>query len=1006
MSEFILTLQNECIDIACITETHFTSDLFEAEVTIPGYNIFRQDRNFKLDRTVGNCNVSCGGGSIIYVRNNINVDKITSIQSGFDSVAILMECNIGKVLLSCIYRSPSLSFEQDMKLLNYLGNLIKLDDSIEKVFIGDFNLSNVSWISGTVKGCADSVNKSLQIQHQYLNTVHSAGLTWLLTDQVTRRRSVGDEVQESLLDQVLCTEDALIRDFSIGPPLGRSDHVSIIVELNMFGDGSHCTNETEKHNWSKITDKEIIKLAHDIDWSYSNNVKFLSVEDMWNEFHSKLCLVTDRVPHCPTVSHDPNGNSKCKLPWSNSALKRSLKAKNKAWALFDSQPSRFNFSLALERQEIFENLECKAKVKFERKLTQDLKNNSKGFYSYIRNGRKVKSVVTNLEKNDGTQTKSDKDTAECFSDAFSSVFVNEPYGPLPEECYSPKVDNYEECGPLDISEQDVYYQLKKLNIYKSMGPDDIHPKLIKCLADNPLFVASLTMLYKKCIEGFAVPKMWKTANVIALHKKDSKKQALNYRPVSLTCILCKVYEQFIRNHVLNYVESRIISNQHGFVNKKSCFSNILETVDTIINMLEEGTPVDVFYFDFCKAFDSVPHYRLLTKLENYGITGPVLSIIKDFISDRSMRTVVRGSYSTIRNVLSGVPQGSVLGPLLFVLYINDLPNGLNNTSKLFADDLKLICNAANVNSIEADLACLERWEELWLIKFNTSKCKVMHLNFNNNDNMSHSLDGTVLDPIDEEKDLGLLTTCNLDWKENIYTCIKEANRMMAWITRNIVNKERNVMLNIFKTLVRPKLEYCVQIWNPVARHGNWSIIVELESVQRRFTRMINEIGTLPYSERLLALGLTTLAERRIRGDLIETFKVINGIVDYGKSVFNVSRSGTNIVSKAKYEGDTDRFRINELKFAFLPERVKSYWNNLPVSVKTSSSVNMFKFNLEMFKKESISTKESNFWDVSRVLLEKIEGQSYLGNKERHNTYLAGNPFVAKKRGINLYASSF
>ncbi len=314
---------------------------------------------------------------------------------------------------------------------------------------------------------------------------------------------------------------------------------------------------------------------------------------------------------------------------STPALKRSLKAKNKAWALFDNQPSTFNLSLALEKQEIFENIERKAKVKFERKLTKDLRNNSKGFYSYIRNARKVKSMVTTLEKNDGTQTKNDTDTAECFSDAFSSVYVSEPYGPLPEECYSPRDD---ECGVLDICNEDVYYQLKKLNIYKSMGPDDIHPKLLKCLADNPLFVANLTLLYKKCIDQHTVPKLWKTANVIALHKKDSKKQASNYRPVSLTCILCKVYEQFIRSHVLNFVESRIIPNQHGFVNKKSCFSNILETVDTIVHMIEEGIPVDVFYFDFCKAFDSVPHYRLLTKLENYGITGSVLEIIKDFLT--------------------------------------------------------------------------------------------------------------------------------------------------------------------------------------------------------------------------------------------------------------------------------------------------------------------------------------------------------------------------------------
>ncbi len=530
MNEFILTLQSKCVDIACVTETHFSSDLFDAEVTIPGYAYFRQDRNFKLDRTIGNCNVSHGGGSIIYVRDNIKVDKITSIESGIDSIAIIIESNIGKVLISCIYRSPSLSLDQDMKLCNYLESLTKIDDNIEKVFLGDFNLSDVSWIGGTVKCSVDAANKNLQAQRQYLDTVHSAGLTWLLTDQVTRRRLVGDKVQESLLDQVLCTEDALIRDFTIGSPLGRSDHVSIIVELNMFGDGPQNAYKIEKHDWAKVNDNEIKKLASGIDWTYSKDIKLLTVENMWNELHGKLCLVTDRVPLCPTVSQDPSGSSKYKLPWSNSALKRSLKAKNKAWALFDNQPSRFNLSLALEKQEIFDKLECKAKVKFERKLTQDLKNNSKGFYSYIRNGRKVKSMVTTLEKNDGTQTKNDEDTAECFSDAFSSVFVKEPYGPLPEECYNPKKD---ECENLDICNEDVYYQLKNLNIYKSMGPDDVHPKLLKCLADNPSFVANLTMLYKKCIEEYTVPKIWKTANVIALHKKDSKKQALNYRPVSL-----------------------------------------------------------------------------------------------------------------------------------------------------------------------------------------------------------------------------------------------------------------------------------------------------------------------------------------------------------------------------------------------------------------------------------------------------------------------------------------
>ena len=138
--------------------------------------------------------------------------------------------------------------------------------------------------------------------------------------------------------------------------------------------------------------------------------------------------------------------------------------------------------------------------------------------------------------------------------------------------------------------------------------------------------------------------------------------------------------------------------------------------------------------------------------------------------------------------------------------------------------------------------------------------------------------------------------------------------MIAWTTRNIIDKSRYVMLNIYKTLIRPKLEYCVQIWSPVACYGNWSIIIELEAVQRCFTRMINEIGTLPYSERLSALNLTTLAKRRIRGDLIETFKVLSGQVEYGKEVFHVSRSENNIISKGSI---SKRTPINRLRKSFI-----------------------------------------------------------------------------------------
>ena len=203
-------------------------------------------------------------------------------------------------------------------------------------------------------------------------------------------------------------------------------------------------------------------------------------------------------------------------------------------------------------------------------------------------------------------------------------------------------------------------------------------------------------------------------------------------------------------------------------------------------------------------------------------------------------------------------------------------------------------------------------------------------------------------------------------------------------------------MRIYKSLIRPHLEYCVQAWNPVATHGNWSIILEIEGVQRRFTRLMNDIGTLPYSKRLELLNLTTLAERRLRGDLIETFKIVNNLVDYGSTLFHVGRSGKNIIVRP----DCNISSVRKLRNGFLSNRIVTYWNQLPVNVKLSESVEQFKINLENFKKSS-NILSGNYWEVSYLILDKIEGPNYLSNKEKHNQFLKSNPWVAKKRFINL-----
>ena len=368
---------------------------------------------------------------------------------------------------------------------------------------------------------------------------------------------------------------------------------------------------------------------------------------------------------------------------------------------------------------------------------------------------------------------------------------------------------------------------------------------------------------------------------------------------------------------MHHIEQQLSSDQHGFVEHKSCLSNLLETVETIIDMIDKGDPVDVFYFDFCKAFDSVPHFRLLTKMKSMGITGKTLDIVRDFLSGRSFRTYVGGTLSLLRAVLSGVPQGSVLGPLLFIIFINDLPDCIKAIAKLFADDLKAIVNANSVIENRDMLLNLQKWEETWLLRFNPSKCKVMHLDFNENPNHEHNFNDVILSSVETEKDLGVLVTEQLLWKDQMKACISKANQMISWVTRNLILRDKYVMRNVYKTVIRPHLEYCTQLWSPTAKHGNWAQIIEIENVQRRFTRLIDDLGTLPYSERLRALKLTTLAERRNRGDLIETFKIVNGIVDYGRNMFKKVRSGSKLIVKPSINSHR---KVREVHDSFLPHR--------------------------------------------------------------------------------------
>jgi len=289
----------------------------------------------------------------------------------------------------------------------------------------------------------------------------------------------------------------------------------------------------------------------------------------------------------------------------------------------------------------------------------------------------------------------------------------------------------------------------------------------------------LCSLFQRSLEHGSVPTDWKVGEVIPIFKKGKKDDPANYRPVSLTSVPSKVLESVVKDKIIeHFIETQQLNAaQHGFLPKHSCVTQLLSTLESLTSILEKGDGVDIIYLDFRKAFDSVPHLRLLQKLHDMGIRGRLLSWIRAFLCGREQRVMVSGTPSSWASVASGIPQGTVLGPTLFLAYINDLPNCVNNFIKMFADDAKLFGKAASNTDheqLQADLHALTEWAGKWLLPFNTAKCCSLHLG-SGNPRRSYLIQGTELEQKVVEKDLGVMVDQQLKFREQASAAVSKGN---------------------------------------------------------------------------------------------------------------------------------------------------------------------------------------------------------------------------------------
>jgi hypothetical protein len=722
----------------------------------------------------------------------------------------------------------------------------------------------------------------------------------------------------------------MVEEVEVKCPVSNSDHNVLIFVLN-------CKIEIDKKpikNY-RYDNGDYIKIKaelNEINWK--EIYKEQGVEEMWLFFQQKLMEMRDKyIPESVPKKRE--------LPkWMTGRIKKGIKKRNKAWQKYVNEPTYTNLSKYKVLRNKTNKDTAKKKREFESTLAEKISTDPKQFYSYVKSKTKTKDRIGPLLDSSGTAVTNDnKAMSELLNKYFASIFTVENLTNVP----TLSVEGIEVLETIEMTDEKVYEALKKLKPNKTGGVDGLNSTFIIGVAEA--IVEPLRIIYTKTLSSGVVPIDWKNANVTAIFKKGSKKNPENYRPVSLTSHACKCFERVLKDEIVNHLENKrlIIESQHGFRANRSCLTNLLESSEWVTKLVDEGSPVDIIYLDFSKAFDKVPHKRLVEKLKAHGIKGKVVNWIEEWLRDRKQRVVVNGESSDWENVVSGVPQGSVLGPVLFTVFINDLDDGIKSRISKFADDTKLIGCAGSkeeTDNIQEDLNKLNEWAVKWQMNFNADKCKVLHIGSKNR-KVKYEIDGKSIGAVSEEKDLGVIVTDDFKVAKQCRKAASKGNQKLGMIWRTFTCKNKNIMTKLYKSIVRPSLDYCVQAWRP---HLKKDIDV-LERVQKRATKMITECRGKDYEKRLEYVNLTTLEMRRERADMLEVYKIMNGMEGLEeKDFFMRDLNGRRGHSFKLYK---KRVNLDIAKYSF-GNRVCSSWNSLTEDIVTSQSINIFKGRLDKY----------------------------------------------------------
>jgi len=913
----IITLQDP--DIIIVTEafpkTINPTNIHCNEYKLSEYNCFS-----------GNITES-SRGVLIYVKDTIPAESCHVLESLPFKESTWCELRMNKtdkLLVGGIYKSPNSEPINQERLLDLFSH-----DCIKTykhcIILGDFNYPGINWENWT------TTHNENHIEYKFIEQARD-NFMFQHVHENTRYRH--DQVP-SLLDLVFSNQEDTVENLCFGDKLGASDHISITFDINCDYDIQN-TNPPRR-NFFKGDYPSISKYLGEIDWNCMDD---MNVNCAWS-------YLLNHIHHCieKYIPMKVSKGVKPKPRWMDSHCVKTVKKKYHAW-------KRYTYSRSYRDYQDYCRLRNKAskavhyaKRQHEKGIASSAKLNPKSFWAYIREQTKTRSGIGDLKTPDGRTVTDDKEKAEVLNNFFSSVFTVEGDSQIPD--FDDKVDPEDNINIMHITPDQVLKLLKSVETTKACGPDNFHPMILKECADQ-LCVPLCTIFSKSVTEGH-VPTDWKMANVTCIFKKGIRSEPGNYRPISLTSIVCKLLEKLIRESILNHLtrHNLLSDNQYGFRGHRNTILQLLTVLEDWTSAIDSDGQVDTVYLDFAKAFDTVPHKRLLCKLKAYGISGQLLSWIEDFLSNRKQRVNINGNSSGYCDVVSGVPQGSILGPLLFVIYINDVPDNVKSSCYLFADDTKLynvIRSEDDQKQLQSDIFALCKWSSEWMLRFNVQKCKVLNIGQTTFDSNYQMLDKnrTLSYIINEEteKDLGVHFTSSLNFELHISKIVNKANSIIGLIKRNFSYMDKQLFLCLYKALVRPHLDYGNLIYFPTLKKLKQAV----ENVQRRATRIVPELKGLTYEERLEALNLPTLEYRRLRGDQIQLFKIVTHIddIDYS-SLFTLA-------SNNQVRGHSMKLlkpRANKtIRLNSFTHRVINNWNALPEYIVTAKNVNQFKSALD------------------------------------------------------------